>query len=155
MMVTDASILACRSGRERVRRIFGAALLAAPALLAPCAGSQAANPCTGIDRSLTAPQKAAYGRAVASELHVAKVTVLQSFRFAAWCILYVETGNSDETFFFFAGDPTATPFVTRWSGGAAPSEQVDIRAWTVANAAGIPARLAACFAWHVTNDRDQ
>ncbi len=138
-----------------MHRIVGTALLAAPVLLATLAGCHAATPCTGIDRSLTAPQKTAYGRAVAADLHVGSVEVLQSFHLAEWRILYVQTGNSDETFFFFAGDPAAKPFVTRWSGGAAPTEQAEIQAWTLANATGIPAPLAACFAWHVTNDRDQ
>ncbi len=88
-------------------------------------------------------------------LQVGSVEVLQSFHFAGWRILYVQTGNSDETFFFFAGDPAAKPFVTRWSGGAAATEEGEIQAWTLAHATGIPAPLAACFAWHVTNDRDQ
>ena len=140
---------------ERIRHALDTALLAVPVLLATLAGCHAATPCTGIGRGLTAPQRAAYGRRVAADLHVASVEVLQSFQLASWRILYVQTGNSDETFFFFAGDPTVQPFVTRWSGGAAPTERADIEAWALAHAAGIPAPLAACFAWHVTNDRDQ
>ncbi len=136
-------------------RVTGIALLAAPMLLALLSGCLAATPCAGVDRSLTSPQRTAYARAVAADLHVGTVEVLQSFRFADWRILYVQTGNSDETFFFFAGDPAARPFLTRWSGGAAPGEQAAIEAWTRSHAAGIPAPLAACFAWHVTNDRDQ
>ncbi len=143
------------SENKRLRRFAGVALLAAAVPLATLAGCRAATPCTAIDRGLTAIQKISYGRAVASDLHVPAVEVLQSFQLGEWRVLYAETGNSDETFFFFAGDPAAKPFVTRWSGGAAPSEQAAIEAWTLAHATGIPAPLAACFAWHVTNDRDQ
>ncbi len=143
------------SGHERIGRVLATRLLAVPVVLAPLARCSAATPCSGIDRSLTVSQKIAYGPAVASSLHVGTVEVLQSFRVDAWRVLYVETGNSDETFFFFAGDPAAKPFVTRWSGGASPSEEAAIQSWTVAHAAGIPSALAACFAWHVTKDRDQ
>lgn len=143
------------SGNERIGRVLAILLLAVPVVLATLASCGAATPCSGIDRSLTVSQKTAYGRAVASSLHVGTVEVLQSFRFDNWRILYVETGNSDETFFFFAGDPATKPFVTRWAGGASPAEEAAIQSWTVAHAAGIPGALAACFAWHVTKDRDQ
>ena len=69
--------------------------------------------------------------------------------------MYVDTHQSDEAFLFYDRDPPARPYKSLWAGGAAIYKEREIRAWTLKNAPGIPAKLADCFAWHVTHDRDQ
>lgn len=114
----------------------------------------AADPCDGIDRSLTAEQKLVLAPSVATRLNVSSVEILQAFRSGSWTILYVDTHRSDEVFLFFAADPQLTMPLTSWSGAAARDEQESIRDWIIKNAPNIPAKLAVCFAWHVTSDRD-
>ena len=87
-------------------------------------------------------------------MHLTSVDVLQSFQDEGWQVLYVDTHESDEIFLFYSTDPVTRPAVTSWSGGASPGEEPAIRDWVLSHAPGIPARLAACFAWHVTKDRD-
>jgi hypothetical protein len=45
--------------------------------------------------------------------------------------------------------------VTEWSGAATVFETSEIEQWILENAPGIPKRLASCFAWHVTLNRDK
>jgi len=92
---------------------------------------------------------------IAKQLHAQKVDVLQAFRFDGWTILYVDSHEADEAFLFYSHDPLHNRFVTIWSGAAATNEEQSIRAWTLKNAPGIPPKLASCFAWHVTSDRDK
>lgn len=92
--------------------------------------------------------------AISKQLHLPKVAVRQSFRNNDWNIIYVETFVSDETFLFFSGDPLNNHYITKWSGGASPSEEEDIRGWVKKNLPNIPEKLADCFAYHVTHDHD-
>jgi hypothetical protein len=131
------------------------ATLAAAAVLASCvSASSAAAPCDGVDRRLTADQKAVLAPPLAEQLHAPNVAVLQAFRFSGWSVVYVQPPASDGPFLFFNRDPAAGRYVALWSGAAAPSEEQDIKNWALKNAPGIPARLAGCFAFHVTQDRD-
>ena len=118
-------------------------------------GPGRAAPCDGVDRTLSAEQKAGFGRDVAKQLKVGEADVLQSFHLGAWRVLYVDTHVADEAFLFYAADPARHGFVALWSGGAAQTEEPGIRQWVLAHAPGVPAQLAGCFAWHVTKDRDQ
>lgn len=113
------------------------------------------TPCEDVDRSLSNSSKAALSPIIASQLHAKKVDVLQSFKFAGWSIIYVDTHDSDEAFLFYSSDPLRSQYLTVWSGAAAWNEEQSIKAWALKNAPGIPPKLAACFAWHVTKDRDQ
>jgi len=113
------------------------------------------SPCDNVDRSLTDTSKTVLAPVIASQLHAKKVDVLQSYRFDGWTILYVNSHDSDETFLFYSHDPLHTRYITMWGGAAAWNEEQSIRKWTLKNAPGIPPKLASCFAWHVTNDRDQ
>ena len=114
-----------------------------------------ASPCDGVDRSLAASDKPRLAQAVATQLDMPNAEILQSFRDGAWRILYIDTHRADEAFLFFVGDPATHRYVTLWSGSAMPNEERSIETWTRSNAANIPARLARCFAWHVTQDRDR
>jgi hypothetical protein len=113
------------------------------------------TPCSSVGRSLTKTRKSRLAIALASQLHVSKVEVLQSFAVPGWNIIYVDTHESDPGFLFYSGDPLTTRPVTQWGGAAMPDEETEIKAWTLKNAPGIPAQLAGCFAWHVTHDRDR
>jgi len=117
-------------------------------------GACAASPCDGVDRSLTTERSVALAPEIAEQEHVPMVDVLQSFRFRGWSIIYVNTYQSDETFLFYAHDPLSSHYITEWSGGARLDEEQTIRKWVRENAPGIPSKLAGCFAWHVTKDRD-
>jgi hypothetical protein len=136
--------------------MLGRKLFIAIAMLAGLAtGAGATTPCSGVDRSLTQAQKPVLASAAARQMGLSKVELLESFHLDAWRILYVSTGVSDNAFLFYGQDPTKHKYVTLWAGAAMASEEDSINSWVVKNAPGIPAKLAACFAWHVTKDRDQ
>jgi hypothetical protein len=121
------------------------------AALSACASEP---PCANVSRSLTVERKEALAPAIAKQIEMPSIDVLQSFKLGDWSIIYVDTHQSDEVFLFYAHDPLTSRYVTMWSGGAARDEEEKIRSWAVQNAPGIPAKLAGCFAWHVTKDRD-
>ncbi|MDR3447638.1 hypothetical protein [Dyella sp.] len=112
------------------------------------------TPCDGVDRHLTDSQKAQWAAPMAKQFGVAKVDVLQSFAYGHWRIVYAATHETDEVFLFYAGDPATSRYVTLWGGAAMEDEEAEIRAWALKDAPGIPERLAACFAWHVSKHRD-
>ncbi len=116
--------------------------------------AQSASPCDGVDRSLTSKGKAVLSPRIARQLHSQSVDILQSFRVDGWTILYVDSHEADEAFLFYSRNPAASNFITLWSGAARKDERSHIKDWTLKNAPGIPLKLAECFAWHVTNDRD-
>jgi len=113
-----------------------------------------ATPCATIDQSLTANQKQAWSPAIAKQLQVATVDVLQVFRQGNWRIVYVDTHRSDNGFLFYRADPRRSRYITIWAGVAQSNEETSIAQWAVANVPGIPMALAQCFAWHVTQHRD-
>jgi hypothetical protein len=112
------------------------------------------SPCTGIDRTLTDAQKRAWAPVIAKQLHVANVDVLQVFRDGDWRVIYVDTHVSDNGFLFYRDDPLHGTYVNAWAGAAMKDEEASIHQWVQKNVPGIPAQLAICFAWHVTQDRD-
>jgi hypothetical protein len=119
------------------------------------AGAASASPCTGIDRTLTNAQKQAWAPVIAKQLHVERVDVLQVFRDGDWRVIYVDTHVSDNGFLFYRNDPQRGKYLTTWAGMAMQDEEASINQWALQNVPGIPAQLATCFAWHVTQDRDR
>ncbi|MBY0578942.1 MAG: hypothetical protein K2P57_07850, partial [Burkholderiales bacterium] len=113
-----------------------------------------ASPCDGVDRSLSGKRKLVLAPKIAKELHVSSVDVLQSFKSHGWSIIYIDTHVSDETFLFYKKDPLTSHYVTLWGGAATIYEEQQIKEWVLKNAPKIPLKLANCFAWHVTHDRD-
>jgi hypothetical protein len=118
------------------------------------------SPCDGIDRSLPEVRKAVLAPIIGRQLSHGSpdrpsVAVLQSFAYSDWYVIYVRTPGADETFLFYHGDPAAHSFVDMWSGAAAKDETHQIYDWLLSRMHGIPRKLAACFAYHVTKDRDQ
>jgi hypothetical protein len=129
---------------------LGIALILSSATL--LAGAQ--NACSGVDRALPSERAKTLGPVIANQLGAKHAKISQSFRFRGWSILYVSTGEADDAYVFYSGDPTQKKYVTLWGGVALDSEEGEIRAWTLKNAPGIPLSLAKCFTWHVTTDRE-
>lgn len=113
---------------------------------------RAQNACSGVDRTLSSERAKLLGPFIAKQLDAKKAEISQSLRFGGWTILYVSTGEADDAYVFYSGDPTRNRFVTLWGGVALESEEGEIRTWTLKNAPGIPLTLAKCFAWHVTKE---
>jgi hypothetical protein len=112
------------------------------------------SPCRGIDRALSESQKTKLEPIIALQEGWESVKVLQSFRLGNWHIIYLGNGISDDLYLFFPDSPAAVKSVGMWGGGATVFETSDIKRWVTENIPGIPPRLAACFAWHVTLNRD-
>ena len=106
-----------------------------------------------MDRTLPKERTKALGQVIAKQLDAKQAEISQSFRFGGWSILYVSTGEADDAFVFYSGDPMRSKYVTLWGGVALENEEREIRAWTLKNARGIPRTLSNCFAWHVTKER--
>ena len=121
-------------------------------LLASPAGIN--TPCQGVDRSLPIARKQGLAPIIAKQVKLEKVAVIKSFRFKDWYIIHIGTYVSDDMFLFYHGDPVNHMYVTDWGGAAGIDETDEIKAWVIENAKGIPDSLAACFAWHVTKDRE-
>lgn len=124
-----------------------------------------ANPCTGVDRSLSANQRENFSPAIEQHLNnqlglkehisIEPQDVLQVFRLGHWHIVYVGTHVSDEPYLFYAHEPQkSSSYMTIWAGAAMSDEAPEIRRWLIKNASGIPGKLAKCFAWHVSKNRD-
>lgn len=113
-----------------------------------------AAPCDGVARDLTDKRNVELAPKIAEYLHVASVDVLEELRIGSWSIVSVETHQSDEPYLFFAHDPLTHGPITLWSGAASYFEEDSIRHWVVKHAPNIPPKLARCFAWHVTRDRN-
>jgi hypothetical protein len=90
--------------------------------------------------------------AIGNQLNSKHAEIVKSFRFGGWSILYVSTGGADDAYGFYAADPLRNQYVTLWGGVALRDEETEIREWTRKNAPGIPATLARCLAWHVTQE---
>lgn len=112
----------------------------------------AQNECAGVDTTLTRNRSDALAPVVAKQLGAKQVKISQSFSFGDWSILYASTGEADDVYVFYVGDPMQKRYVTLWGGVAMDNEEEEIRAWTLKNAPGIPRTLAQCFAWHVTKE---
>lgn len=113
------------------------------------------TPCNGVDRNLSESRKKELAAAILKQEKLERANVLQSFKIDGWTIVYVNTYISDEPYLFYSGDPImAKRPITAWSGAATVFETSEIKDWVLKNAPGIPDRLASCFAWHVTLNRD-
>jgi hypothetical protein len=110
--------------------------------------------CQGVDRALTESKKTKLAPIIALQEGWESVKLHQSFRLGSWHIIYLENGISDDPYLFFPDSPAAVKSVGMWGGGATVFETSDIKRWLTENIPGIPPRLAACFAWHVTLNPD-
>jgi hypothetical protein len=127
-----------------------------------------ASPCTGIEQVLTQTQKVAFlpsierhlnnqlGKGLGQSISMSPEDIFQVFRVGKWHIVYVNSHVSDEPYLFYNSAPDAAErYLTAWAGGATMDEGAEIYAWTLREAPGIPHKLASCFSWHVTMDREK
>ncbi len=128
--------------------------IGATVILLLCALAAQATPCNGIDRRLDEAQKAEWNPAIEEQFSNEKLEILQMFRFGGWYIVYVSSRVSENSYLFFRGNPLHSKYVTQWGGAAGTSETDEMESWVRQNAPGIPRKLARCFAFHVTKDRD-
>ena len=131
--------------------------------LLTAAASAGAAPCSGVDRSLSAGERAMFAPAIEAHLkaqldprvgplvRVGPADVLRVFRFGGWQIVHVDNHATDSPYLFYAGSPArSAAYLAAWAGGARVDEGREIKSWVLSNAPGIPKKLAGCFAWYVT-----
>jgi hypothetical protein len=118
------------------------------------AWSLSATPCANVESILTPLQKQAWAPVIARQLRVAQADVLQVLRLDHWRVIEVDSHRADNGFLFYRDDPLRSRYVTTWSGAARPNEEVAIAHWALVNVPGVPAELARCFAWQVSQHRD-
>lgn len=120
-------------------------------LILPLSCVWAQTPCSGVDRDLgmTIEQITALKENIGSQINSKEIDILNVFKEKGWLVLYVETHNSDETYFFFSGDPLTSHYVTEWSGAATIFEGPELTEQFKKEAVGIPEHLARCIAWHI------
>ena len=114
-----------------------------------------ATPCNGVDRRLGIHRRAQLEAVIAKQQKRETVRVFNAFRYGGWFIVYTDASDGDEPYLFYRQDPTVgNRPLAAWSGAANIFETSDIAHWVRRNASGIPTRLADCFAWHVTLNRE-
>lgn len=110
-----------------------------------------ARPCSGIDRRLGAARKAGLEAAISRQEGGKTVAVYQALSYRGWHIVSSNAGQGDQPYLFYPADPVkGSKPVTVWAGAASIFETTAIKDWVRKEAPGIPARLADCFARHVT-----
>ena len=133
------------------------------AVLYVAAQAAFANPCQGVDRSLSERQKTSFAPVLEKHMRaqfdprlttmiaVERDDVQGLFRAKGWYIVYVDNHATDTPYLFYSTDPTrSSRYVGAWAGGAAVDESAEIQAWEEKEMPGIPSVLAKCFAWYVT-----
>ncbi len=115
--------------------------------------ASAGTPCTKHQRYLPPEQTARLQSLVSKQLDIPSISVLATFAFDTWLVLYIDTHRSDEVFLFYPADPSTVSYSTMWSGAASRAESKAIESWALTNAKGIPRPLAQCFAWYATAGR--
>jgi hypothetical protein len=133
------------------------------AVLYVAAQAAFANPCRGVDRSLSEQQEASFAPVLerhmragfdprlATVIVVEREDVLGLFRTQGWYIVYANNHATDDPYLFYSTDPAkASRYVGAWAGSAAADEGAEIQAWVTQEMPGIPKVLAECFAWYVT-----
>ncbi len=123
----------------------------------------AKSPCGGLSPDPDPPRTRALAPIVAAQLMAREpalrnvahldVQVLRTFECSEWQIVYFRTNASDEAFAFYDGPPAQHAYRALWSGAAAPADEAELRRWARTNVSDAPDRLAACFAWYVTQAR--
>lgn len=111
------------------------------------------TPCEAFAVKLANDQQKIWSKAIAKQLQVPTVDVLNVLGEDRWRIVYVDTHQSDEVFLFYPDTPVDGTYVSMWSGAAIKSEGPVIEDWTLKNVPNIPKELASCFAWYVTSGR--
>lgn len=141
-----------------VVRLFGLVLM----FVSIVAAGHAATPCDGMEQKVSSQEEKTLAAAIVRQLndkknpqtaalqHVSLVDVYKIFRSGGWEIIYMEPDVADPAYLFYQHDPLTSNYIDLW-GDEAPSEQrAGIEKFVVNHDVGIPAGLAACFAWAYT-----
>jgi hypothetical protein len=115
-----------------------------------------AAPCQGMEKKLTAKEKAELGRAIARQysaaekMEVPSAEVMCVFASGDWSIIRALPYAAEPLYFFYRGNPLTNSYVTSWYGIVMPEDEPEVKKWALENVPGIPPKLAACFARYVT-----
>ena len=117
-----------------------------------------ASPCDGVSKELSAEQQVELTpiltRQIANQIEVQSVKVLESFHYRNWYIFYVAPDSADEVFLFYSDNPTKSSYLLAWPDAFSENDEKNVlKAVSSGKTKGIPEKLAACFAWRVTNAR--
>ncbi len=109
------------------------------------------QPCSSARTALDANRKFELARAISESEGFPNSTVLTYIGFQSWHIVLTTAGLGDPPYLVYREDPAkgGKP-VASWAGAATIFETTELRDWLLANAPGIPRRLADCWAWQVT-----
>ncbi|WP_035060940.1 hypothetical protein [Andreprevotia chitinilytica] len=126
------------------------------------------SPCDGVRRDLSPREQAQLAPIIqahlnrqlapslGTEITLGPDDIMQRFSVGHWHVIYVSTHLTDEPFLFYRQDPRhSSGYALTWSGAATEDEEAATRAWVLQKVPGMPRKLAACFAYHVTKARDR
>ncbi|MCJ8151777.1 hypothetical protein [Shinella sedimenti] len=114
----------------------------------------AADPCAGVDRSLTKQNKAEYAMLIAKSLDrkvkPASVEIDAALRYETWAVIYASTPVGDPGYFFFDSSSGAPVFKDVWGGMADDGDGPVLIKW--ARKLGANKEIASCFSHVVMSD---
>ncbi|MFC7421755.1 hypothetical protein ACFQNF_18000 [Iodobacter arcticus] len=127
-----------------------------------------ATPCAKMIQPISEEKKAIFAKAINVHLNqqlgpslnqtlfTDGADILEVIHFKKWYIIYVNTHITDEIFLVYRSAPNKSyGYLTSWAGSATNDEGSRIENWLKKEALGIPKKLASCFAWHITEGRNQ
>ncbi|SDB72518.1 hypothetical protein SAMN03159422_04497 [Agrobacterium fabrum] len=114
----------------------------------------AADPCAGVDQSLTKQNKAEYANLIAKSLDKkvkpASIEIDAALRSATWTVIYASTPIADPGYFFFDSSSGAPVFKDVWGGMADDGDGPVLIKW--ARKLGANKEIASCFSHVVMSD---
>ncbi len=114
----------------------------------------AADPCAGVDQSLTKQNKAEYANLIAKSLDKkvkpASIEIDAALRSATWTVIYASTPIADPGYFFFDSSSGAPVFKDVWGGMADDGDGPVLIKW--ARKLGANKEIASCFSRVVMSD---
>lgn len=114
----------------------------------------AADPCAGVDQSLTKQNKAEYAKLIAKSLDKkvkpASIEIDAALRSGTWSVIYASTPIADPGYFFFDSSSGAPVFKDVWGGMADDGDGPVLIKW--ARKLGANKEIASCFSQVVMSD---
>lgn len=114
----------------------------------------AADPCAGVDRTLTKQNKADYGSLIAKSLNKKvkprSVEIDAVLRSGTWTVIYASTPIADPGYFFFDSSSGGQVFKGVWGGIADDGDGPVLTKW--ARGLGANNEIASCFSHLVMTD---
>jgi len=114
----------------------------------------AADPCAGVDQSLTKQNKAEYATLIAKSLdkkvNPANIEIDAALRSGTWTVIYASAPVADPGYFFFDSSSGAPVFKDVWGGMADDGDGPVLIKW--ARKLGANKEIASCFSHVVMSD---